>query len=137
MVNTGYRRITVLAADRNVEMLLPSGVSVGELIPQILNHTHTGVKAAPQELTLTPVGGGSLALHETLADAQITDGSLIRLDRRDEIVRSPVVYDLADTSAELTADQASTVRFTKGRLLSTVLVPVSYTHLTLPTIYSV
>lgn len=122
MVNTGYRRITVLAADRNVEMLLPSGVSVGELIPQILKHTHTGVKAAPQELTLTPVGGGSLALHETLADAQITDGSLIRLDRRDEIVRSPVVYDLADTSAELTADQASTVRFTKGRLLSTVLV---------------
>lgn len=122
MVSTGYRRVTVLATDRNIEMLLPAGVSVGELIPQILRHTRAGNKAAPQELTLTPVGGGSLALHETLADAKITDGALIRLDRRDEVVRSPVVYDLADTSAELTAGQSATVSFSKSRLLSTALL---------------
>ena len=127
-----YTRVTVLADQRNVELLLPDTVPVGELIPTILQHTHTDHQAQPRQLTLTPVGGATLSAQTTLRDANISDGASLTLNRRAEIIHSPVVYDLADSAAELSSFTQPFWKFAKSRLLDITLLT-----LLLPSLISV
>ncbi|RMX21495.1 hypothetical protein DYI20_11520 [Auritidibacter ignavus] len=128
-VMSKYLRLTVLSDQRNVELMLPESVPVGELMPEVLKLTHPQSPPNPRELTLTPVGGRSLSTSQTLSDASIIDGAQIRLDRRDHAIHAPIVYDLADTTGQLTSDSAATWTIRRGRLTTIALLTMLLTVL--------
>ncbi|GAA3284732.1 type VII secretion integral membrane protein EccD [Nesterenkonia halobia] len=104
-MSPGYTRVTVTAERRSVELLLPARQPLGSLMPEILRHVggdHRG--SAPRTTTLTPVGGPSLHAEQSLAEAGVGDGSLLALDRLDEAVPHPLVYDVTETAEALSPE---------------------------------
>ncbi|WP_102157276.1 EsaB/YukD family protein [Zhihengliuella halotolerans] len=124
-MSAGYTRVTIATPTSNIETLLPSDQELGALMPDILRIAGAAPGAGgPRELTLTPVGAASLAPQVTLSAAGIRDGAVLRLDRRDEAVPNPVVYDLAEETEHFAADSPDRGTFEASRLVSTVVVAV-------------
>lgn len=120
-----YVRVTITSQRRNVEMLLPAERHVADLMPEILRECG-GSKASkvPQALSLTPIGASTLRPHQSLDDAGVGNGAVLSLDRLDEAVPRPVVYDLAEETESLEAPAASAVMIDLNRLGSTVVFAV-------------
>ncbi|GAB3193509.1 EsaB/YukD family protein [Nesterenkonia suensis] len=124
-MSTGYTRVTVATAHRNIEMLLPSQREIDTLMPEILHVAADGATGeSPQALTLTPAGGSSLLGHQTLQDVGIGDGSVLRLDRRDEAVPTPLVYDLAEETEQLSPRVTDSWTIHPHRLVSAAVFTV-------------
>lgn len=121
-MSTTYTRVTIIAKHRNIEMLLPSQREIDTLMPEILQIAADGVAGDhPRTLTLTPAGRTSLLGHQTLQQAGIADGAVLALDRRDEAVPTPLVYDLAEETEELSDTVADSWTFHPSRLVSTAV----------------
>ncbi|MGD9483791.1 EsaB/YukD family protein [Streptomyces sp. TRM70308] len=76
---TGRRRVTLMAEGRRVELALPAGRPVGELLPGVLRRLGDppADRWAPPRLA-TP-GGAALPPDATLASAGVADGTELRL----------------------------------------------------------
>lgn len=121
-MSTGYTRVTITAQRRNAEMLLPSQREIAALIPEVLKTIGASPDDdGPQMLTLTPVGGPSLLPHQSLRTAGLRDGAILSLDRLDEAVPQPLVYDLAEEAERDTDEHPDTWRIDGFRLISTAL----------------
>ncbi|GHD06774.1 EsaB/YukD family protein [Zhihengliuella salsuginis] len=124
-MSAGYTRVTISTPTSNVEALLPSQQELGAIMPDILRIAGAAPGlGGPRELTLTPVGSASLAPQATLATAGVRDGTVLQLDRRDEAVPHPVVYDLAEEAERFAGGSADQWTFDARRLVSTVVVAV-------------
>lgn len=93
---TTHARVTLADGHRNVEMLLPSDVPVGQLLPEVLGSFAPRLGVDPDAVTLTSDGGGSLPWSLSLDEAGVLDGAVLRLTRRTDQVPAPVVYDVVD-----------------------------------------
>lgn len=93
---TSYARVTLADAQRNVELLLPSDVPVGELLPELLGSFRPRTGIEPSAVALTSDGGGSLPWGLSLDEAGVADGAVLRLTHRADQVPAPVVYDMVD-----------------------------------------
>lgn len=123
-----YTRVTLAGERRNVEMLLPSQRAIGELVPEVLELMGPDHGTdAPGALTLTPLGSASLSAQQTLADAGVSDGAVLALDRRDESVPAPVVYDLAEDVATQPRSTHDTWILDAGRLTGGTLTTITVT----------
>lgn len=121
-MSTSYVRVTITSERRNVEMLLPAERQIAELMPEILQACGTAsATQSPQALALTPVGSATLRAHQSLDDAGVGNGAVLALDRRDEAVPRPVIYDLAEETEAMEAPTTSALRVDLNRLVTTAV----------------
>lgn len=125
-MSAGYTRVTITSAERNVEMLLPSQRELDTLMPEILRMVEGPSYSTerPKALTLTSADMSSLLGHQSLQDAGIRDGSVLSLDRRDEAVPAPLVYDLAEQTENLAHNDVPEQHLDSTRITSAALFTV-------------
>lgn len=103
---TAYSRVTVVTADRTVDLALPSALPLADLLPQLLRYAAPDTDAhAPASWTLSRVGASSLGLTQTLADAGVVDGDVLELRAATENNAPALVEDVRD-AVEDTVDAA-------------------------------
>ncbi len=94
---TAYSRVTVVTPDRRVDLALPSALPLSEVLPQLMRFVAPdGVDGVPATWALGKVGGASLALSQTLAEAGVLDGDVLELRAGQDEVRPAVVEDVRD-----------------------------------------
>ncbi|MDA3630242.1 type VII secretion integral membrane protein EccD [Saccharopolyspora sp. WRP15-2] len=92
-----YSRVTVLSEDRRVDVALPGGSAVSELMPQLLELCSPNTeRTEPARWVLARVGGAEIAPDRTLTDAGVTDGDLLELQVRGTQNRPAYVEDVRD-----------------------------------------
>jgi type VII secretion integral membrane protein EccD len=95
---TSYSRVTVVSGTRRVDLALPSGLPVADVVPQVLRfcapeESHNG---EPAEFTLARIGGQSLSLSQSLAETGVHDGDVIELRSFTAEGRAAFVEDVRD-----------------------------------------
>ena len=78
----GPCRVTVVGARRRVDVTVPGGVGVAELIPDLLRLVEVSPAAedgTPAAWTLSRLDGRPLDPERSLAEAQVQDGDILRL----------------------------------------------------------
>ncbi|QSB15720.1 type VII secretion integral membrane protein EccD [Natronosporangium hydrolyticum] len=104
---TAYSRVTVVNGARRVDLALPSALPLSEVMPQLLGYcAPDGAPEQPAGWTLVRLGGGTLSLSTTLADAGITDGDVLELRTAYDNVHPAYVEDVRDV-LEDTMDEAA------------------------------
>lgn len=97
-MQTTYSRVTVVTADRTIDLALPSGLPLADVLPQVMRFAAPDATVgAPTAWTLGHVGGASLMLSQTLGDAGILDGDVLELRAQHDDVRPASVEDVRDT----------------------------------------
>ncbi|MEU7257781.1 EsaB/YukD family protein [Streptomyces rimosus] len=75
------RRVVLAGERRRVDLVLPAHEPVGTLLPEVLRAIGDPVAYGPSHCRLVTDGGAVLAQGETLASANVADGSVLRLLR--------------------------------------------------------
>jgi type VII secretion integral membrane protein EccD len=124
-VLTAYSRVTVVTADRTVDLALPSALPLADVLPAVMRfaspeHRDTG----PTSWTLARVGSAALPLSQTLAEAGVLDGDVLELRARQEDVRPALVEDVRD-AVEDSVDAAGGVWTTRTTGSFTVVAGAS------------
>ncbi|MFB0834128.1 type VII secretion integral membrane protein EccD [Arthrobacter halodurans] len=111
-----YTRVTLMGAQRHVDLLLPSAAEVGTLMPQILDllGDRPGERVA-SKILLTATGE-HLSPQDTLADAGVLDGAQLTLLGSHDAPPPAVVYDIADTVVDTSAEVGG--RWTRHHLVA-------------------
>ncbi len=103
---TAYSRVTIVTADRTVDLALPSALPLADLLPQLLRYAAPSPDGAgPAAWTLGRVGGTSLGLTQTLGDAGVVDGDVLELRPTTQASAPAVVEDVRD-AVEDTVDSS-------------------------------
>jgi type VII secretion integral membrane protein EccD len=96
-VLTAYSRVTVVSADRTIDLALPSSLPLSDVLPQLMHFAAPdGPDAQPATWTLARLGGPSLLLSQTLTDAGVLDGDVLELRPQHDDVRPATVEDVRD-----------------------------------------
>lgn len=104
---SSHSRVTILSADRRVDVSLPTEQSVGELLPQLLDLCLREDRVAtPSGWTLGPVGGLALPPAASLASARIPDGTLLELVEHVRRPAGPVIDDVRDAVEDAVTGEA-------------------------------
>jgi type VII secretion integral membrane protein EccD len=123
-VLTAYSRVTVVTADRTVDLALPSALPLADVLPAVMRLASPDYPGAgptsPTSWTLGRVGAASLPLSQSLADAGVLDGDVLELRARQEEVRPALVEDVRD-AVEDSVDAAGGVWTTRTTGSFTVL----------------
>lgn len=95
---TSYSRVTVVSGSRRVDLALPSALPVADVVPQVLKFCAPDeTPGDPSQFTLARLGGHSLALSQSLADAGVHDGDVIELRSFSMEGRPAFVEDVRDS----------------------------------------
>lgn len=106
---TAYSRVTVVTAERKVDLALPSALPVSDVVPQVMRYcAPDGAETQPTAWTLARIGGQPLALNQTLTDAGVLDGDVLELREQHDDLQSAMVEDVRD-AIEDSADSAGGV----------------------------
>lgn len=104
---SSHSRVTILSADRRVDVSLPAQQSVGELLPQLLDLCLREDRVAtPSGWTLAPIGGLALPPAASLASARIPDGALLELVEHVRRPAGPVIDDVRDAVEDAVLGEA-------------------------------
>lgn len=85
MRSTGLVRVTIASPRRRIDMALPEGSLVAELLPSLLRHSGEGLAdetAGGGGWTLRRIDGGALALERSLGSYRLRDGEILYLAPR-------------------------------------------------------
>lgn len=85
MRTTGLVRVTIASPRRRIDMALPEGSLVAELLPSLLWHAGEGLAdetAGGGGWTLRRIDGGALALERSLGSYRLRDGEILYLAPR-------------------------------------------------------
>jgi len=96
------RRVTVHGGGHRVDLSVPAGVPVVELIPAMADLCHAGpdpAETTPPAWGLARVGGPPLSLSASLEEAQVVDGEVLCLVDT-AVWRAPVVPPAGDAVAD-------------------------------------
>jgi type VII secretion integral membrane protein EccD len=122
---TAYSRVTVVTADRTIDLALPNALPLADVLPQVMRYAapeHTD--GSPTSWTLAHLGGASLSLSQTLGDAGVLDGDILELRAEHDDVRPVAVEDVRDT-VEDSVDASGGVWSTLTTRSFTVILGVS------------
>ncbi|MEF3118467.1 EsaB/YukD family protein [Streptomyces chrestomyceticus] len=75
------RRLVLAGERRRVDLVVPAHEPIGALLPEILRAAGDRAAHEPPTCRLVTAGGAVLARSETLASANVADGSVVRLVR--------------------------------------------------------
>lgn len=96
-VLTAYSRVTVVSGTRKVDLALPSGLPVADVVPQVLRYCVAGEESTePSSWSLARLGGSPLSLTQTLGEAGVLDGEILELRGQAAGVRPALVEDVRD-----------------------------------------
>lgn len=96
-MTTTYCRVTVVSGNRHVDLALPSVLPVSDVVPQILRFCSPGDRPdRPSAWTLARLGGSSISLEHSLADAGVLDGDVLELRSVEASPRPAYVEDVRD-----------------------------------------
>lgn len=110
---TAYSLVTVVTSERTIDLALPSGLPLSDVVPQVLRYAAPDrADAGPLTWTLARLGGSSLALTQTLQDAGVLDGEVLELRAQADDVRPALVEDVRD-AVEDSVDAAGGVWSTR------------------------
>jgi len=119
---TAYSRVTVVTAERTIDLALPSSLPLADVLPQVMRYAAPGaVDGSPTSWTLARLGGSPLSLSQTLGDAGVLDGDVLELRGQSDDVRPAAVEDVRDT-VEDSVDAAGGVWSTVTTRSYTVIV---------------
>ncbi|MFE6271633.1 type VII secretion integral membrane protein EccD [Streptomyces goshikiensis] len=93
-------RVTLVGERRRADMVLPSDIPIGQLLPDILLLLDDRAASRPLTRQLMTSGGSALPQDSTLASAGIADGAILRLVRTHSAPPAPVVHDVTDLVAD-------------------------------------
>ncbi|MGW4213762.1 EsaB/YukD family protein [Lentzea sp. NPDC004789] len=93
---TGQTRVTLIGARRRLDVVVPSAEPLGVLLPEFLHMTGEPRGTPPGGYRLVTTDGTTLAPDRSLDDAEVSDGAMVRLLRREDAPSDPVVHDVAD-----------------------------------------
>jgi type VII secretion integral membrane protein EccD len=97
-VQTAYSRVTVVTSERTIDLALPSGLPLADVLPQVMRFAAPDTPSgSPTSWTLAHLGGTALALSQTLSDAGVLDGDVLELRAQKDDVRPAIVEDVRDT----------------------------------------
>ena len=96
---SGYTRLTLVGTNRRVDVVLPDDEPVGRLIGEALDVANEPVSTGVADRRLARLDGRLLAPEETLAEAEIPDGSILRIVGLTDAPPAPVVLDVAEETA--------------------------------------
>ncbi len=88
-MRAALRRVVLAGERRRVDLVLPAHEPVGTLLPEVLRAVGDPVAYGPSRCRLVTDGGAVLAQGETLASANVADGSVLRLLREPEAPGTP------------------------------------------------
>ena len=94
---SAYSRVTVVGDGRAVDLALPSGLPLADVVPQVLRFCAPadGIER-PEAWTFARLGGPVLALGSSLAESGVVDGDVLELRPTGSDVRPAVVEDVRD-----------------------------------------
>lgn len=96
-MHTAYSRITVVTAERSVDLALPAALPVADVLPQLLRYVAPAASADnPTTWVLSRLGGTAIPLGQTLAEAAVLDGDVLELGPEGQTVRPILVDDVRD-----------------------------------------
>lgn len=122
---TAYSRVTVVTADRTIDLALPNALPLADVLPQVMRYAAPeNTDGSPTSWTLAHLGGASLSLAQTLGDAGVLDGDILELRAEHEDVRPVAVEDVRDT-VEDSVDAAGGVWSTLTTRSFTVILGVA------------
>lgn len=104
---TVFSRVTVVAPRTRIDVALPAGVAVADLLPMLLEmakETTPDGGARHGGWCLAKLGDGPLDPSRTLASLGVLDGELLQLRRRTENPPPPLYDDVVDAIAEASPD---------------------------------
>lgn len=104
-MSRAWTRVSLASGQRHVEVVLPSDVPVGQLMPELLHRFEPGSALDPTIKTLTVEGSGSLPWPRSLGEAGVSDGSVLHITDRADSYPAPVVYDVVDETAASAVEQ--------------------------------
>jgi type VII secretion integral membrane protein EccD len=94
---TSYSRVTVVSGTRRVDLALPSALPIADVVPQVLRFCAPDENPEkPTEFTLARVGGQSMPLSQSLAEAGVRDGDVVELRTFTAESRPALVEDVRD-----------------------------------------
>jgi type VII secretion integral membrane protein EccD len=112
-VLTAYSRVTVVTAERTIDLALPSALPLSDVLPQVMRFASPEHQSgAPTSWTLAKLGSASLPLTQSLAEAGVLDGDVLELRGQQEDVRPALVEDVRD-AVEDSVDDAGGVWSTR------------------------
>ena len=95
---TAYSRVTVVTADRTIDLALPNALPLADVLPQVMRYAAPdNTDGSPTSWTLAHLGGASMSLSQTLGDAGVLDGDILELRAQADDVRPVAVEDVRDT----------------------------------------
>lgn len=103
---TDYTRVTVVGSTRRAELVVPSDVALGSLVPRLVELLEERTGSAARPLTLVRPTGEQLDLALSAADQGLDDGELLSLSRQDETPPPPEIADVTDVLADQHASRA-------------------------------
>jgi type VII secretion integral membrane protein EccD len=104
---TVFSRVTVVAPRTRIDVALPAGVAVADLLPMLLEmakETTPDGGARHGGWCLAKLGDSPLDPSRTLASLGVIDGELLQLRRRTENPPPPLFDDVVDAIAEASPD---------------------------------
>jgi type VII secretion integral membrane protein EccD len=124
-VGTDVRRVSVHADGRTVDMVLPAGVPIAELLPVVVDvvdarHAADSVAVLPVCYQLSRPGASAFGSSTTLGDHDIRDGTLLMLSRRATELPAPAFHDAAEAVSVMLADVTRPWTRQHGRLVGGV-----------------
>lgn len=108
----GFSTVSVVTAERRVDLALPSGVPVGEWFPELLRLCDARKQGQGADWVLGPVGGPTIGFDTTLEASGISDGQILQLRPAESDGIVAYVDDFVDTVADRVDDK--TDRWTKN-----------------------
>lgn len=104
---TVFSRVTVVAPRTRIDVALPAGVAVADLLPMLLEMAREATPdggARHGGWCLAKLGDSPLDPSRTLASLGVVDGELLQLRRRTENPPPPLYDDVVDAIAESSPD---------------------------------
>jgi type VII secretion integral membrane protein EccD len=99
-MSVSYTRVTLVGEARRVDMVLPATEAVGRLLPDLLTVVGEPAGRPARLRRLVTVGGTVLGDADTLAGAEIADGTVLRLAGADDLPPAPVIHDVTEETAD-------------------------------------
>lgn len=93
-------RVTLIGERRRADLVLPSDIPIGQLLPDVLRLLDDRAASRPMTRQLVTADGSALPHESTLGSAEIADGAVLRLVRTHSAPPAPVVHDVTDQVAD-------------------------------------
>ncbi|GAA1120409.1 type VII secretion integral membrane protein EccD [Arthrobacter flavus] len=108
-----FTRVTLVGAQRHIDLLLPSHQPVGALMPQVLELLEDAPQRDVAVKQLVTPDGTALDAAASLSQSAVTDGTALLLCSESDVPPAAVVYDVTDLVVDQTEEVTGrwTIRF--------------------------